>query len=90
MSINITYFKKGINMSKIYNFDPQDDLTVAELAKVMQVLFVSLIEGIQGQPVKGADDLQVDEIVYNAVPVEMRKHFKDSGTTVAEIPAPKS
>ena len=62
-------------MPKIYNYKPTDDLTVEELSKIMTILFVSLIEGIQGQPVKGVDDLQVDDEVFAALPAELTRHF---------------
>ncbi len=51
---------------KLYNYTPTQDLTVQELSDIMQTLFVSLIEGIQGKPVEGSDDLQVDPLIYNS------------------------
>lgn len=62
---------------KLYNYTPQDDLTVKELSDIMKVLFVSIIEGIQGSDVKGADDLQIDDIILEAVPEELRRHFTE-------------
>ena len=60
---------------KLYNYTPQDDLTVKELSDIMKVLFVSIIEGIQGSDVKGADDLQIDDIILEAFTEEQRRHF---------------
>ncbi len=59
----------------LYNYTPTDDLTVKELSDIMKVLFVSIIEGIQGSDVKGADDLQIDDIILEAIPTELRRHF---------------
>lgn len=59
----------------IYTYTPKDDITVKELSGIVQVLFVSLIEAIQQQPVKGCDDLEVDELVYNNLPEDLKTHF---------------
>ena len=65
-------------MSKLYNYTPTDDLTLRELSDIMQSLFVSLIEGIQGQPVKGVDDLQIDDVIYNALRDRLKRHFTET------------
>ncbi len=65
-------------MPKLYNYTPSDDLTVKELSDIMQALFVSLIEGIQGQPVKGEDDLQIDDVIYNALRDSLKRHFTET------------
>lgn len=59
----------------IYNYKPTDDLTIQELSDMFRVLFVSLIEGIQGHPVVGKDDLQIDDAVFAALPTDLRRHF---------------
>lgn len=59
----------------IYTYTPKDDITVKELSSIVQVLFVSLIEAIQQQPIKGSDDLEVDESVYNNLPEDLKGHF---------------
>ncbi len=62
---------------KLYNYTPTQDLTVHELSDIMQTLFVSLIEGIQGQPVVGSDELQVDPLIFNALPTHLKRHFTE-------------
>ena len=69
----------------IYTYTPKDDMTVQELSGIVQVLFVSLIEAIQQQPVQGCDDLEVDETVYNNLPEDLKGHF-----TLSEIQTPKT
>lgn len=64
-------------MPKLYNYTPTDDLTLRELSDIMQALFVSLIEGIQGQSVKGEDDLQIDDVIYNALRDRLKRHFSE-------------
>lgn len=62
-------------MSKLYNYTPTDDLTISELSDLMKMLLVSLIEGIQGQPVKGDDDLQIDDVIYDLLNDNLQRHF---------------
>jgi len=60
---------------KLYIFKPTDDITVQELANIMKVLFVSLIEGIQGKKVSGVDNLEIDAPIYNNLTPELKKYF---------------
>lgn len=69
----------------IYTYTPKDDITVKELSSIVQVLFVSLIEAIQQQPIQGSDDLEVDELVYNNLPEDLKSHF-----TLSENQTPKT
>ena len=59
----------------IYTYTPKDDITVKELSSIVQVLFVSLIEAIQQQPIQGCDDLEIVELVYNNLPEDLKIHF---------------
>lgn len=65
-------------MAKLYNYKPDDTLSIMDVSDIMQILFVSLIEGIQGQPVKGSDDLQVDDVIYDLLPDHLKRHFIES------------
>jgi len=64
-------------MPKLYNYTPKDDLTIQELSDIMKALFVSLIESIQSQPAIGSDDLQVDDVIFNALPNHLKRHFSE-------------
>lgn len=69
----------------LYNYTPQNDLTVNELSDIMKVLFVSIIEGIQGLDVRGADDLQIDDVIIKALPLELHRHFTKLEDTIDTI-----
>jgi len=81
----LEYSNKGTTMTDeskvisedlvIYSYTPTDDITILELSEIMKVLFVSLIEGIQGQTVRGKEPLQIDDEVYNVLPPHVTKHF---------------
>lgn len=73
-------------MTKIYNYTPTDDLTLPELSDLMKMLLVSLIEGIQGQDVKGDDDLQIDDVIYNAMRDRLKRHFTEFEDPSKPIP----
>lgn len=60
---------------KLYSFTPTEDLTTVQLALIMKVLFVSLIEGIQGQAVRGEDNLEVDDAIFNSLSKELQVYF---------------
>ncbi len=59
----------------LYDFQPTNEMTTLELASIVKVLFVSLIEGIQGQPTRGIDTLQIDDAIYNPIPDDLKKYF---------------
>ncbi len=73
-------------MPKLYNYTPTDDLTLSELSDLMKMLLVSLIEGIQGQPVKGDDDLQIDDVIFDSLGEHLKQHF----TEITDTEDPKS
>ena len=62
---------------KLYSFTPTDDLTTLELAMIVKTLFVSLIEGIQGQPTHGIDNLEIDDAIYDGLPDDLKKYFTE-------------
>ncbi len=61
---------------KQYIFTPTDDMTVKELATIMKVLMVALVQAMSGQIVLGDDDLEIEQPVYDNLSSELRKHFK--------------
>lgn len=60
---------------KLYAFTPTEDMTVLELATITRALFVSLIEGIQGQPTRGADNLEIDDEIYDNLDEDLKHYF---------------
>lgn len=62
---------------KLYDFNPTADMTILEVASIMKILFVSLIEGIQGQPTHGSDNLQIDDAIYDPMPESLKKYFDE-------------
>ena len=60
---------------KLYSFTPTEDMTTLELALIMRTLFVSLIEGIQGQPTLGVDELEIDDAIYDPMSDDLKKYF---------------
>lgn len=62
-------------MTTLYKYEPQEDLTLQELSDIMKTLFVSLIEAIQQHNATGADDLEVDILIYRALPDHLQRHF---------------
>lgn len=71
-------------MTTLYDFTPTEDLTVQELASIMRSLFVALIEGIQGQDVTGNDALQIDDVIFDILAEDLKRHFTKLDTTELE------
>lgn len=68
---------------KLYSFTPTEDITTLELARIVKTLFVSLIEGIQGQLPVGENNLEIDVAIYDPLPEDLKKFFteKESEST---------
>lgn len=72
---------------KLYSFTPTDDLTTLELARIVKTLFVSLIEGIQGQPTRGEDELEIDDAIYDPLPDDLKQYFIEKENVIQSGPA---
>lgn len=75
---------------KLYSFTPTDDLTTLELARIVKTLFVSLIEGIQGQPTRGEDELEIDDAIYDLLPDDLKQYFIEKENVIQSKPVPPS
>lgn len=73
---------------KLYSFTPTEDITTLELALIMRTLFVSLIEGIQGQPTRGVDNLEIDDAIYDPMPDDLKKYFIEKEGVIQTYPTP--
>lgn len=60
---------------QIYKFKPTDDITTKELADIFVAVMNSLIQGMAGREWK-AEDLEIEEPIYNILPENVRKHFE--------------
>ena len=72
---------------KLYSFTPTKDMTTLELASIVKTLFVSLIEGIQGQPTRGEDHLEIDDAIYDPLPDELKKYFIEKPNVIQTSPS---
>lgn len=52
-------------MPTIYQYNPQEDLTVLELSAIMKVLLVNSVGGSA-----------IDKSMFEMMPVETKRHFK--------------
>lgn len=62
-------------MNKLYNFTPDDDITVQELAQIFKVLMNILIQCLSQQDIKIDDDLQIEDDVYDSLPHDLKRYF---------------
>lgn len=60
---------------KLYKFNIPEDITTYELAVIMKIMFVSMIEAIQGQATDGSNPLEIDNFIYDALPPDLKKYF---------------
>ena len=63
-------------MSSVYRFNSKDSMTPKEVADIMQVMMVSLLQAIQQRPPTGAEPLEIDEAIYNHLSPELKKFFE--------------
>ena len=61
---------------QVYKFKPTDDITPKELADIFIVVMNALIQGIAGREWNPNEDLEVEYPIYQALPEEVQKHFK--------------
>ena len=67
-------------MTNIYKFTSTDTMTAKEVADIMQVLIVSLLQAIQQRQPTGNEDLEIDESIYVNLPEKLKGFFTASNS----------
>ena len=62
---------------KTFKFKATEDMTVQELAEVMKVFIVSLIEAMQQKQPLGQDDLEIDDEIFEMLSPELQRFFEE-------------
>ena len=65
-------------MNSVYKFNPHDSMTAKEVADIMTIIVVSLIQAIQQRSPTGTEPLEIDEAIYINLPEELKKYFEKS------------
>lgn len=65
----------------IYKFASSADMTPQEVADIMKVVIVSLLQAIQQRTPDGNEPLEIDQAIYDNLPIELKKFFTESTTT---------
>ncbi len=63
---------------KLYKFNSTEDMTTKEVADLLQVMIVSLLQAIQQRPPTGAEPLEIDESIYVNLTPELKRYFSES------------
>ena len=63
---------------KVYKFTATDTLTPKEVAEIMQVTIVALLQAIQQRPPTGAEPLEIDEAIYVHLAPNLKRYFSES------------
>lgn len=66
-----------------YKFIPTDELTTKELAQIMQVVVVSLLQAMQQRQPTGDEPLEIDDIIYRHLPVHLKGYFVEQESQLA-------
>lgn len=65
-------------MRKLYQFNPDPNITTYELAIVMKDLFITLINSMSNSYPNDYDDkLEIEEFTYNNLPTNIKRHFSE-------------
>ena len=64
-------------MVKIYRFESKDTMTAKEVADLMQVVVVSILQAIQQRPPTGAEPLDIDEAIFTHLSPELQQYFNE-------------
>jgi hypothetical protein len=62
----------------IYNFTNPGGSTPEENLELMMVLFSCVIQGFQGRPMNPAEPFQIDDAVFNRLPIHLQKFFRSA------------
>lgn len=62
-------------MTAVYKFTSADTMTPKEVADLLQVMIVSLLQAIQQRPPTGDEPLEIDEQIYVHLSSELKKYF---------------
>ena len=65
-------------MTNVYKFNSHESMTPKEVADIMQVMIVSLLQAIQQRPPTGAEPLEIEESIYRNLKPELKKYFEKS------------
>lgn len=64
-------------MVKLYQFNPDESITTYELALIMKEIMIILINSLNGVPASVGDDkLEIEQITYDKLSANIKKHFK--------------
>ena len=69
---------------KLYKFNSTEDMTTKEVADLLQVMIVSLLQAIQQRPPTGAEPLEIDEAIYINLTPELKRYFSESTSPLKE------
>ena len=68
----------------VYKFTSTDKMTPQEVADLMKVLVVSLLQAIQQRAPTGTEPLEIDEAIFVHLTPELQKYFSLSTPTTPQ------
>ena len=69
-----------------YKFTSTKDMTTQEVADLMQVMIVSLLQAMQQRQPTGDEPLEIDDIIYNHLPSNLKQYFSPQKLESDNVP----